>query len=51
MRSIYEKIKFANNRDWLRWNKNLRDYITILRIDNILNENYKIPSSKNPEKQ
>jgi hypothetical protein len=51
MRSMYEKIKFANNRDWLRWSENLRDYITVLRIDNILSENYEIPYSEDFEKQ
>ena len=51
MRSMYEKTKLANNRDWPRWSENLRDYITALRIDNILSENYEIPYSKNSEKQ
>jgi hypothetical protein len=50
MRSMYEKTKFANNRDWSRWNKNLHDYITALRINNILNENHEIPPLKNPKK-
>jgi hypothetical protein len=51
MRSIYEKTKFANNRDWPRWNENLRDYIIILRINDILSENYEIPLSEDLEKQ
>jgi hypothetical protein len=51
MRSIYEKTKFANNRDWFRWNENLRDYIAVLRINDILSENYEIPSLEDSEKQ
>jgi hypothetical protein len=51
MRSIYEKTKLANNRDWPRWNENLRDYIAALRINDILSENYEIPPSEDPEKQ
>jgi hypothetical protein len=51
MRSMYEKTKLANNRDWPRWNENLRDYIAALRINNILSENYEIPPSENSEKQ
>jgi hypothetical protein len=41
MRLIYEKTKFVNN----------CDYIIVLRIDDILNENYEIPSLKDSEKQ
>jgi hypothetical protein len=51
MRSIYEKTKFANNRDWPRWSENLRDYIAVLRINNILSENYEISFLENLKKQ
>jgi hypothetical protein len=50
MRLMYEKIKFANSRDWPRWNENLRDYIAALRINDILSENYEISSLEDPEK-
>jgi hypothetical protein len=40
-----------SNQDWSRWNINLRDYITALRMDSILDEEYDIPDLDDPEKQ
>jgi hypothetical protein len=40
-----------SNQDWSRWNINLRDYITALRMDSILDEEYDIPDLDDFEKQ
>jgi hypothetical protein len=51
VRFRYEKTKLASSHDWPRWNKNLHDYMTRLRISDILSEDYEIPISESPEKQ
>jgi hypothetical protein len=48
-RQIYEKIKLKNIANWPRWNANLLEYMDMLRIKNILNEDFDINPSNDFE--
>jgi hypothetical protein len=39
-RQTYEKIKLKGAMDWPRWNANLLEYMSMLRIKDILDENF-----------
>jgi hypothetical protein len=49
VRPLYVKVRLANSRDWAKWKINIREYMTSLRMPDILSASYEIPTKDIPE--